>query len=311
MPLWSRLALTAVIWCFAIVARFIVGEGNGAGVFSLALLVVASTSWLWGALPGLAAGIAIGAGEAGLFGSGASLDTLVGLARDGALAAPFILSVVGLSVGSVASLRRQVRFHRDASNRAQFDVLTGLLNRPTFEARLSQWMLGHPAGGQPTAAVLFVDLDRFKFVNDTFGHAIGDKLLRLIGRTLRDNVREGDLVARVGGDEFVIALCGLHDRDIAAVIAEKLVTLLSTPYEIDGRSVAVSASIGIAMYPRDGEDVATLTKSADYAMYAVKAGGKNSYNFSTQEMRSDQTRRLDLERALRVALHDNELELVY
>jgi predicted signal transduction protein with EAL and GGDEF domain len=115
----------------------------------------------------------------------------------------------------------------------------------------------------------------------------------------------------LGGDEFVVALGGVKDAAAAGVVAGKLCKRLATPFEIDGKSLNVSASVGIALFPRDGHDVATLTKSADTAMYAVKTGGKNSFTFTDHALRDRQARRLDLERQLRFALHDQELEVVY
>ena len=311
MPLALRILLTIVLWGSAVWARMMLGDAIGAGALLVSLLAVAGTAWAWGSVAGFAAAVVGGAATGGLQRPDLSLDAALVLLRDGSFVFPLALAVVGISVGRVASLHRQVRFHREASDRARFDVLTGLLNRTTFENEIAGWMRKSVVGVPAMFAVLFVDLDRFKFVNDTFGHDVGDTLLRRIAQTLRDNVREGDIVARVGGDEFVVALRGLRDRDTAAVIAEKIVKLLASPFDIDGRSIVISASVGIALYPRDGEDVMSLTKSADYAMYAVKSTGKNAYNFSTSEMRTNQTRRLDLERALRVALHDNEFSLVY
>ena len=311
MPLALRILVTIALWGSALAARMVLGDGIGAATAAASLLAVAGTAWAWGSVAGFAAALVAGAATGGLLRPDVSLDAALGSLRDGGFVFPVALAAVGISVGRVVSLHRQVRFHRDASDRARYDVLTGLLNRTTFEGEIAGWMTRSVVGVPAMFAVLFVDLDRFKFVNDTFGHDVGDTLLRRIAQTLRDNVRAGDVVARVGGDEFVVALRGLRDRDTAAVIAEKIVKLLASPYEIDGRSIVVSASIGIALYPRDGEDVTSLTKSADYAMYAVKSTGKNAYNFSTSEMRTNQTRRLDLERALRVALHDNEFSLVY
>src|SRR5690606_37458267 len=160
-------------------------------------------------------------------------------------------------------------------------------------------------------ALLFVDLDRFKFVNDTYGHETGDKLLREVGRILRENVRGQDLVGRVGGDEFTVALMGVKEERAAASVARSLVRELNAPIRIDGRDVQVSASIGIALCPRDGTSADVLLKSADAAMYEVKEGGKNSYYFSTVEVRTRLSRRLELERQLRKALHENELEALF
>ncbi len=275
-------------------------------------IAVAVTGGVLGLLGGVLAALAAGAfGLVQAVESGAGLAGYRTAIAEGALLAPAALLAVGIAAGAWRRLLRQLRVHRAASDRAKFDVLTGLLNRDAFERHLELWTQDAAPTRNSAFAVLFVDLDRFKFVNDTFGHATGDRLLVAIADVLRENVRENDLVARLGGDEFVIALGGVRDAAAAGVVAGKLCKRLSTPFEIDGKSLNVSASVGIALYPRDGHDVPTLTKSADTAMYAVKTGGKNSFTFTDHAMRDRQTRRLDLERQLRCALQDQELEVVY
>ncbi|MHC4832128.1 MAG: putative bifunctional diguanylate cyclase/phosphodiesterase, partial [Planctomycetota bacterium] len=185
-----------------------------------------------------------------------------------------------------------------------------LLNRTALERQLEGIVANAKESGS-TFALLFVDLDRFKFVNDTFGHKVGDELLKEVASILRTSLRENDLVARLGGDEFIVALLGLNNPAVAETIARKLVKTLSTPLEIMGKVVSVSASIGIATYPKDGEDVESLTKNADSAMYQVKEAGKNSFNFSTSEMQMRQSRRLEIEQELRWALEQNQLQLLY
>src|SRR5690606_35532348 len=152
---------------------------------------------------------------------------------------------------------------------------------------------------------------RFKFVNDTFGHDVGDKLLREVGRVLRGNVRANDLVGRVGGDEFMVALLGVTDDEAAGQVARSLVRELSAPIAVEERELQVSASIGISLYPRDGANAEELLHSADAAMYQVKEGGKNAYHFSTIEVRTRISRRLELERQLRRAVQDSQLEVAY
>jgi diguanylate cyclase (GGDEF)-like protein len=312
MLAWWRVALTALVAVVTAVARLTLGPELGESLVVVTAIGVVAIAWLSGGALGFFTGLGVGLYDVGALTSVPDLESVAALVHDGALVTPLTLAVLGLAAGGASELRRQVALQREAFDRTQYDVLTGLLNRQTFERRLGDWMTAGPSGAKPAMfAVLFVDLDRFKFVNDTFGHDTGDKLLKAIGTTLRENVREGDLVARLGGDEFVVALKGLSDRETAAVIAGKLVRLLSTPYDLGERTVSVSASIGVAVYPRDGEDVAALTMSADNAMYAVKSGGKNAFYFSTVEMRTRQNRRLEIERALRHALHDNEFEMVY
>ncbi|MDF1523749.1 MAG: EAL domain-containing protein [Trueperaceae bacterium] len=222
----------------------------------------------------------------------------------------WIRTLLAGSVGLAVALLRRLSGYRAASDRAQYDVLTGLLNRSAFEQRLNGWLASGTTAAAPFA-VLFVDLDRFKFVNDTFGHALGDRLLIEIARQLKANVREGDLVARLGGDEFVLALRGVKDARAAEPIAGALVKVLATPVELDGKRLHVSASVGVAIYPRDGADVQALAKSADAAMYAVKSGGKNAFHFADHGLRHRQARCLEIERQLRFALQDHELEVVY
>src|SRR5690606_5202992 len=185
----------------------------------------------------------------------------------------------------IRRIRDAITQERLAARRAQVDPLTGALTRGAFEERLTTAIEKVTALPDDGLALLFVDLDRFKFVNDTYGHETGDKLLREVGRILRDSVRGLDLVGRVGGDEFTVALLGVKEEKAAASVARSLVRELNAPIRIDGRDLQVSASIGIAMAPRDGQSPETLLKSADAAMYEVKEGGKNSYYFSTVEVR--------------------------
>jgi diguanylate cyclase (GGDEF)-like protein len=310
MSPWMRIALTACTALGVVVGHVVLGTGGGAVAVFAALFVVAIIGVTWGAAAGLVLGVAFGAGidADGMLRTGIPSGGLVDLLRGGAVVSPLVFGTLGFTIGHVARLHQQVRSLRHASARAQYDALTGLYNRQAFERRLEEWTADTGGG---IFALLFVDLDRFKYVNDTFGHGVGDKLLRLVAKALRDGVRDGDLVARLGGDEFVLALRGLRDRDAAASVADKLVRRLASPFVVQGRALTVSASIGIALYPRDGDDVASLTKSADAAMYIVKARGKNSYGFSSVEMRTQRSRRLAIERGLRSAQENDELELVY
>ncbi len=312
MPKRLRAFIVVLTWAGVGFGSFHADAALGAYAAVPAALAVAVTGAVLGLLGGVLAALAAGVvGLVQAVGPGAYGGAYRNAVADGALLAPAALLAVGVAAGAWRRLLRQLRVHRAASDRAQFDVLTGLLNRDTFERRLEVWTQDSAPAHASEFAVLFVDLDRFKFVNDTFGHATGDQLLIAIADVLRENVREHDLVARLGGDEFVIALGGVKDAASAGVVAGKVCKRLSTPFEIDGKSLNVSASVGIALYPRDGSDVPTLTKSADTAMYSVKTSGKNSFTFTDHGMRDRQSRRLDLERQLRVALHDHELEVVY
>jgi diguanylate cyclase (GGDEF)-like protein len=302
-----RLALTLGVALLALGLHLVVG----APLSTLAgLAALVGVAWLAAGLAGAGVGLVMAALEAGLVGGPRHGDPAAALGGTGlALLASY--GLLGLTVGIVATLRAQLRMHRHATDMAQYDPLTGLYNRSAFERRIAEWIEGPVSETTRLFAVLFVDLDRFKVVNDTYGHGVGDAVLTRLAAILRENVREGDVVARVGGDEFVVALHGLRDRETAALVAEKLVSLLSSPMDVAGRRIALSASIGIALYPRDGHDVHSLTTSADQAMYEVKGGGKNAYAFSTHAMRHHQSRRLDLEQALQHALQRDELEVVY
>lgn len=275
----------------------------------IGLIPAGVAGWAWGAIGGLAGALAgyvvlqlrAHGLDAGAFGI---TDTTV------ANHAFAVLSYggVGFAVGWLALLTRNLKRERRISERAQVDPLTGTLARATFEERLNDELNLAEEQGRGLA-LLFVDLDRFKFVNDTFGHDIGDKLLREVGKVLRNNVRGNDLVGRVGGDEFMVALIGVSGPEAAGQVARSLVRELSAPMTVEEREIQVSASIGISLYPRDGTNAEELLHSADAAMYQVKQGGKNAYHFSTLEVRTRLSRRLELERKLRRALADNQLEI--
>jgi diguanylate cyclase (GGDEF)-like protein len=161
------------------------------------------------------------------------------------------------------------------------------------------------------AAILFIDLDRFKTINDTLGHLGGDELLRQVAQRLKDNVRDADTVARQGGDEFVVVLNTIEHGAHAATVAAKIVAALSHPFQVFGQSLYTGASVGIAMFPDDGQDVATLLKHADMAMYLAKESGRGRYKFFSQELNQRMRERLVMESALRQAIEQNELFLLY
>lgn len=159
---------------------------------------------------------------------------------------------------------------------ALHDALTGLPNRRCLDEKLSQ-AIAHAHRNNTAMALLFLDLDGFKKINDQLGHDVGDDLLRAVGARLHAAVREVDTVARLGGDEFVIALWELDHADRAALLAAMIIKALSRPYRIDSQTACVTASIGIALYPAHGEDADTLMKNADNALAAAKQSGKNKY----------------------------------
>jgi len=214
---------------------------------------------------------------------------------------------------TVAELELKIAEQQAAEARAErlalFDPLTGLPNRHLLADRASQAIDIARRGDEPLA-VLFLDLDHFKNVNDSLGHRVGDSLLGQLAARLRGAVREQDTVARMGGDEFVLVL---PQTDIAgaAHLANKLMALASAPFQVGPQELNVTPSMGIAMFPTDGDDFDTLCKCADAAMYRAKKDGRNAYRFFTSEMQAQSARALQLENALRRALERHQLSLHY
>lgn len=202
----------------------------------------------------------------------------------------------------------------NADRLASEDVLTGLANRRTLTEALERILSEQAiAPSDPTrnVAVLYLDLDRFKLVNDTRGHAVGDRLLQAVGQRLKESVRSCDLIGRLGGDEFAIILAvGGQDCKLET-IAQRLVDAISRSYDIDGQQLLIGVSIGIAIAPRDGQTANELLISADLALYAAKAAGRCTYRFFAKEMNEDVKVRQQIETDLRKAIADDELELHY
>ncbi|MYN43573.1 EAL domain-containing protein [Pseudoduganella sp. FT93W] len=196
------------------------------------------------------------------------------------------------------------------SYQAYHDILTDLPNRMLFKDRLGLAVI-QAKRKLTELAVMFVDLDRFKLVNDTLGHVKGDELLQQVAQRLKDCLRRGDTLARQGGDEFTIVLPELRDRQDAKAIADKFLESLHRPFDLDGHEVHISASIGIAIYPGDGETIDELLRHADIAMYQVKALGKNGHSFYHNSMLDVSHQKIALEQSLRKALELNELEMYY
>ncbi|MGQ9685238.1 MAG: EAL domain-containing response regulator [Thiobacillaceae bacterium] len=193
---------------------------------------------------------------------------------------------------------------------AYHDLLTGLPNRALFKDRLTQAIANARRHGS-LLAVMFLDLDRFKSVNDTLGHLVGDELLQLTSQRLRHCLREGDTLARIGGDEFMLLLPHIRTRDNAAYIAEKILTALKAPFHLNSHELYISASIGIAIYPDDGITHETLIKHADIAMYSAKDQGRNDYRFFDSGLNQHLTGRLAVESDLRRGLQRGEFEMHY
>src|SRR5437660_1911517 len=193
---------------------------------------------------------------------------------------------------------------------ASHDSLTNLPNREMFNGMLRR-AIDAAARYQRQFALLFIDLDRFKVINDSLGHDAGDMLLVEIGDRLRRALRSSDVVARLGGDEFVVILEETAERPEVERIATELLSVLGQPLELSGHECHTTASIGIAMYPSDGSDVQTLTKNADMAMYLAKEDGKNAFRFFTKEIKVQSIERLTLETALRRALERDQFSLHY
>jgi diguanylate cyclase (GGDEF)-like protein/PAS domain S-box-containing protein len=193
---------------------------------------------------------------------------------------------------------------------ADHDALTGLPNRVLLQDRLHQ-ALAYAQRGDTQVAVLFIDIDYFKHINDSLGHQVGDKLLQTMAERLQHCVRDGDSVARLGGDEFVLVLTLVTDSIDVALVARKTLDALDVPCRVDGHELHVTASIGISMYPQDGRDVETLMRTADTAMYSAKEKGRGNYQFFTEELNKAAQRRHAISSKLRQALARDELVVHY
>ena len=213
-------------------------------------------------------------------------------------------------VGTVQDITDRKETEARLAHLAHHDPLTCLPNRMLLRDRISQ-ALTYGRRHDRLVAVLFIDLDRFKRINDSLGHDVGDRLLQGIAERLRKSVRDGDTVARLGGDEFAIALTDVADVDDVAKLARKLLTAVNQSILLDGREYYATASIGISLFPHDGGDVETLLKNADTAMYEAKEAGRNDYRFFREEMDFNIRAHLELEQSLRGALERGEFEVHY
>jgi len=213
-----------------------------------------------------------------------------------------------ISVSRDISERKLVE--EQIEHQAYHDALTGLPNRRLFRDRLTI-ALAHARRTNAPLAVVFLDLDRFKGVNDSLGHSLGDELLKAIALRLKAALRQEDTVARMGGDEFTILLANLKSNDDAAKIAHKILDVIAQPVRIEGNELVVTTSIGIALYPADGDTAEALLKNSDHAMYRAKEAGRNLVQMYTQSLNAVAMERLSMENALRHALDRGELTLHY
>lgn len=212
--------------------------------------------------------------------------------------------------GSFEDISERKRSEEHIHFLAHHDALTRLPNRTLLEDRIRQAIAKSRRDGTRTA-VLFLDLDRFKLINDTLGHNTGDQLLTRVAERLKDLLRETETVARLGGDEFIIVIPGLADIERAAHVAQRILDVIAAPQVIDERPLHVTPSIGISIYPDDGEDVPTLLRNADTAMYHAKERGRNNFKFFTQDMNQAVQERVSIESDLRSAIERQEFVLFY
>ena len=202
------------------------------------------------------------------------------------------------------------RIEHGLSFLAQYDSLTGLANRVLFRERLNRALV-RADRNKLMVALIFIDLDRFKNINDSLGHDAGDHLLIEVGKRFTDCMREGDTIARLGGDEFTIVLEDVKQIEDVSIIAHKILNTMIEPFNIDGHEIYISPSIGITLYPIDDMDENNLLKNADAAMYKAKEGGRNCFRFYTADMNEHLVEKMQLEAKLRRAIENKEFQLHY
>lgn len=214
----------------------------------------------------------------------------------------------------IVSVSRDITVRKETEERllylANYDSLTGLPNRALFRDRLRR-AVARAQRNDTKLALFFIDLDRFKTINDSLGHHAGDQLLRSVARRLKQFARKGDTIARLGGDEFTVIIEGIEDSDDAAIVAEKILDLMAPPFRLDGHEIVVGPSIGITIFPDDADDMRALLKNADTAMYRSKDNGGNCFQYYTSDMNEKAYEYLVLENNLRHALDKEEFRLYF
>ena len=237
----------------------------------------------------------------------------VGRRRDGSIF-PQEISLTAIEGGGMVCVVRDITERTYAEEQikhlAYHDALTGLPNRLLFKDRLTV-ALSHAQRDKTRLAVLFLDLDRFKVINDSLGHNIGDQLLQSVANRIQNGLRDSDTVARLGGDEFTLLLPHLARSEDAAPIAQKVLEALRQPFLLEGREFLITTSIGISLYPEDGTDAETLIKNADTAMYQAKEQGRDNYQLFNAFVNAKALQRIALEHGLRRALANRELAIHY
>jgi diguanylate cyclase (GGDEF)-like protein/PAS domain S-box-containing protein len=212
--------------------------------------------------------------------------------------------------GTVEDVTERHLYQARIEQQANYDTLTGLANRSLLHDRLQQAILTAASYGT-RLAVVFIDLDRFKFINDSLGHHVGDQLLRAVAERFKTCVREFDTVARLGGDEFVLLINGESGPDSVATVMERVLATVAEPWRHGTSEFEITCSVGVALYPDDGNDAATLLKHADSAMYRAKEHGRNNFQFFTDDLNALMKERFELESNLRRALERGQFELYY
>ena len=239
-----------------------------------------------------------------------SMTALELYSRDARTADADALETLNVIAMQIAQYEQRMHAEQQLRHVASHDALTGLQNRAALEREMAR-AIKRSNRHRMRFAVMFIDLDRFKQINDTLGHGVGDMMIRVCGERLKALLREDDTVARFGGDEFVLLLENLSSPSDAAVLAKKALACFEEPFLTGGHELHISASIGVSVYPEDGVDAETLVKNADTAMYRAKERGRGSYCFYTAQMNAQGTERLMLESGLRRAVERGELELHY